>query len=170
MLCHHLGSGDLIASNRLEWTTDESVPLQLGLEELLGHGLPDVEAVGAAPGAGEERPAHVSAGGAHQVPGVTAVQGRPGGSQPAHHTRQERGARRRSRRQSSMNVDLRPPPRTAHVLLPQTQGEGVRVVGGLLGQVCIDVSARVDFVGCSWNGFSWVSIGCSWNGFSWVGG
>ena len=40
--------------DHLKWTADESVPLQLGLEELLGHGLPDVEAVGAAPGAGEK--------------------------------------------------------------------------------------------------------------------
>ena len=40
--------------DHLKWTADESVPLQLGLEELLGHGLPDVKAVGAAPGTGEE--------------------------------------------------------------------------------------------------------------------
>ena len=47
------------------------------------------EGSGAAPGVGEEHPAHVATGGsAHQVPGVRAW-----GRQPAHHTREEGGAR-----------------------------------------------------------------------------
>ena len=54
-------------------TEHKPVPVQLGHEELLGHGLSDVQVAGAAPGAGEERPAHVATGGAHQVTRVTAV-------------------------------------------------------------------------------------------------
>ena len=64
----------------------EPVPVQLSHEELLCHSLSDVEVAGAAPGTGEESPAHVTTGGTHQVPGVTAVQRRPWGSQPTHHT------------------------------------------------------------------------------------
>ena len=102
-MCSYRSS--LRSSIYLVRTEHKPVPVQLGHEELLRHVLPDVEVAGAAPGAGEECPAHVATGGAHQVPGVTAVKGRPWGSQATHHAREEGGAwlGRLKRRSSIIN-------------------------------------------------------------------
>ena len=84
-----MGSCDLVAAHRLVRTEHESVLVQLGPEQLLGHVLPVGQVGGPAPGAGQQRPAHLPAAGAHQMGLVTPVQGRTWRGLATHYTHQE---------------------------------------------------------------------------------
>ena len=86
---HQLGPGDLVTAHGLVRAEYEPVLVQLGAEQLLRHVLPVGEVGGPAAWAGQQRPAHLPAAGAHQVGLVTAVQGRAWRSLATHHAHEE---------------------------------------------------------------------------------